>query len=67
MKTLVIAAILALTGFVVGNGSGMSPAAAPCKAAAWCGWHEVKVNGVLTACHKYNCRTHGKVEHSERH
>lgn len=65
MKTILIAAVLALTG--LSGGGAKSPAAAPCKGAAWCGWHEVKVNGALTACHQYNCRTHGKIEHSEKH
>jgi hypothetical protein len=63
MKTLVIAAVLALAGL----GGSKVPTMAPCKGAAWCGWHQVKVNGVLTACHQYSCRTHGKVEHSESH
>ena len=63
MKTLVIAAVLALAAF----GGPKAPTMAPCKGAAWCGMHQVKVNGVLTACHQYNCRTHGKVEHGESH
>lgn len=65
MKTLLFTAVLALAAF--GGARGESTKAAPCKAAAWCGWHSVKVNGVLTSCHQYNCRAHGKIEHSESH
>ena len=66
MRNLMMAAVLALAG--IGQVRGEADAArGVCAEAAWCGWNSVKVNGVTVACSQYNCRKHGRIEHSESH